>query len=97
MVFFPLAWTIVHPIDKSSPLWELNQPECVAADVEVLVLLKGIDETFSQTVHTRSSYLGSEIEWAHKYVDIYLRDHDRIEGIDLSRLSETQPAGLPAS
>lgn len=88
VTFFPLAWTIVHPIDKNSPLHDLSGDECLRADAELLVLLKGIDETFSQTVHTRSSYKARELAWDAKFSDIYLRDGDNIVGIDLGRLSE---------
>ena len=54
VAFFPLAWTIVHPIDDESPFKNSTADECIGADAEVLVLLKGIDEVFSQTVHARS-------------------------------------------
>jgi len=56
VVFMPLHWAIVHPIDESSPLHGMSEQEFAAADAEVLILLTALDETFSQTVHTRSSY-----------------------------------------
>lgn len=90
VMFFPLAWTIVHPIDKNSPFYELTKEECLACDAEVLVLLKGIDETFSETVHARSSYRADELVWNAKFTDIYLRaDDGAVLGVDLSRLDET--------
>ena len=61
--FFPLAWTIVHPIDEDSPLHGLGAAELAAAEPEVLVLLSGFDETFAGTVHSRVSYVESEIVW----------------------------------
>ena len=91
VVFFPLAWTIVHPIDKESPFYELTSEECIGSDAEIMVLLKGIDETFSQTVHTRSSFKAREIVWSAKFSDIYLREGENIVGIDIGRLSELQP------
>ena len=69
--FFSLSWTLVHPIDESSPLYGKTEQDLAAADAEVLILLTGIDETFSQTVHTRSSYKTDEITWKAKYADIY--------------------------
>ncbi|MBC7797482.1 MAG: ATP-sensitive inward rectifier potassium channel 10, partial [Pyrinomonadaceae bacterium] len=51
----------------------------------------GIDETFSQTVHTRSSYKPSEIEWNAKFSDIYVRDADhKFVTIDVRKLSDTK-------
>lgn len=50
VTFFPLSWTIVHPIDDASPLAGKTPEELARAEAEILVLLSGIDETFEQTV-----------------------------------------------
>ena len=92
VVFFPLAWTIVHPINRDSPFYDLTGEECTRSDAEILVLLKGIDETFSQTVHARSSYTAEEILWSSKFSDLYLREGEHIVGIDLGRLSDFETA-----
>ena len=92
VVFFPLAWTIVHPINRDSPFYDLTGEECIRSDAEILVLLKGIDETFSQTVHARSSYTAEEILWSSKFSDLYLREGEHIVGIDLGRLSDFEAA-----
>ncbi|MDH3743702.1 MAG: ion channel [Acidobacteriota bacterium] len=89
VTFFPLSWTIVHPIDEESPLHGLDEQGCLAADVEILVLLTGTDETFSQTVHARSSYKGEEIAWGAEFVGVF---RDPTDGgplsIDMHRLGE---------
>ncbi|MEK7832754.1 MAG: ion channel [Acidobacteriota bacterium] len=71
VAFFTLSWTLVHPIDETSPLFGKTEQDLLAIDAEVLILLTGIDETFSQTVHTRSSYKADEIIWRAKFGDIY--------------------------
>ncbi|MBL8188405.1 MAG: hypothetical protein JNK38_10380 [Acidobacteria bacterium] len=71
VAFFTLSWTLVHPIDETSPLFGKTEGDLLATDAEILVLLTGIDETFSQTVHTRSSYKANEIIWRAKFGDIY--------------------------
>jgi inward rectifier potassium channel len=71
VVFFPLSWTIVHPIDKDSPLADWNGEELMECDAEFLVLLNAFDETFSQTVHTRSSYKAGEIIWGAKFSSMF--------------------------
>src|SRR5215212_3802741 len=65
--FFPLAWTVVHPIDAASPLQRWTEEEVMECDAEFLILLNGFDETFSQTVHTRSSYKADEIVWGARF------------------------------
>ncbi|HEY4216508.1 MAG TPA: ion channel [Gemmatimonadaceae bacterium] len=93
VTFFPLSWTIVHPIDEKSPLFGMTPAEMHAKEAEFLILLSGTDETFSQTVHARSSYKPDEIRFGHKFVNIYNPiDDDGVVSIDVRKLSETEPA-----
>lgn len=73
VAFFPLSWTIVHPIDKESPLFGVTREQLVASNAEFLVLLTGIDETFSQMVHARSSYRGEEVVWRAQFANVFER------------------------
>lgn len=95
VVFFPLSWTIVHPIDASSPLRGVSEEELRAAEGELLVLLAGVEETFAQTVHARSSYRHDEIVWGAKFGSLFERDDGELT-IDIGRLDEIEPAPGPA-
>lgn len=91
VVFFPLSWTVVHPIDSTSPIWGLTQADLVDADAELLVLLIATDETVSQTVHSRSSYEADEIIWGAKFANMFMRtEADGIIGMNLSRIHEIE-------
>ncbi|MBA2605954.1 MAG: hypothetical protein H0U96_03680 [Acidobacteria bacterium] len=91
--FLPLAWTIVHPIDEQSPMFGLTEEDFEKSDAEILVVLSAMDETFAQIVHARSSYKLREIEFGHKFVNIY-NDIEAGEpiSIDIRKLSETEKA-----
>jgi inward rectifier potassium channel len=96
VVFFPLSWTIVHTIDKDSPLYGVTQDELCASGAEFLILLTGMDETFSQVVNARSSYRASEIIWDAKFTDIFLYDPEgRMAGIDMNRFHDTARISTP--
>lgn len=99
--FFPLSWTVVHIIDENSPLFGTSQREMLESAAEFLVLLTGVDETFSQSVQARSSYRAEEVIWDAKFADIFMYDVDgRTAGVDLNRFHDTVTlvAGtLPAS
>lgn len=71
VAFLPLAWTIVHPIAKDSPLYGITEEDLRRSDAEFLVLLTATDETFASVVHTRSSYKPEEIRFGYKFVNIY--------------------------
>jgi inward rectifier potassium channel len=92
VMFFPLSWTVVHPIDETSPLWGVDAEGFRAADAELLILLSGIDEIFSQTVHTRTSYKPDEVVWNARFAGIFdsPKEGEHL-AIDLRRLSEIEP------
>lgn len=91
VVFFPLSWTIVHPIDESSPLHGCSADDLRARDAELLILLNGFDETFSQTVHTRSSYKADEVVWGAKFRNMFNPlDDDGTIAIDIRKLDDIE-------
>ena len=95
VVFFPLSWTVVHPIGPESPMWGMTQEDLVKADVELLVLLIATDETLSQTVHSRSSYQADEVVWGAKFANMFLRSEtEGIIGMRLDRIHDIEPVLL---
>jgi inward rectifier potassium channel len=91
VTFFSHSWTIVHPIDEGSPLYGCTAEDLQKSDAEFLILLTAIDETFSQTVHTRSSYKPDEILWNVKFADIYVRGNEtEVVTIDVRKLSKVE-------
>lgn len=71
ILFFPLNWTIVHPINKSSPLYDFTIEDFLDKKAEIIVQIKGFDDTFGQTVHSRYSYLSEEIVWGGEFKPAY--------------------------
>jgi inward rectifier potassium channel len=86
--FFHLSWTIVHPIDQNSPLWGIDKGQLDASDVEFLIILKGFDDAFAQTVHSRTSYKAHEVAFSHKFTGIIRTGADGVTEIDLGRIHE---------
>lgn len=95
VVFFPLTWTIVHPIDESSPLHGVTERDLLGCDSEFLILLNGFDETFSQTVHTRSSYRGDEVVWGARFKSIFNAPRpDGTLSVDIRKLHDIERVPL---
>lgn len=94
--FFPLSWTLVHPIDETSPLWGLSREEIEESSTELLIMIQAFDETFSQTVHTRSSYTADEMTWGARFANLFNPPMpDGTITIDVSKLHDLEPAELP--
>jgi inward rectifier potassium channel len=66
-----LSWTVVHPIDKNSPLDKVTQKQLADSKAEFMILVKGLNNTLSQQVHARTSYKPENIEWDAKFSPIF--------------------------
>lgn len=96
VMFFPLAWTIVHPITEQSPLWSLTDADLRTKDFEFLVIVSGLDETFAQQVHARSSYKPSEIAWGARFTNIFNPPDERGDlSVDVGRIDDVSSVDLP--
>jgi inward rectifier potassium channel len=90
VLFFPLHWTVVHPIDEKSPLYGATAESLREAKAEFLILLTGTDETFSQTVHSRSSYLAEEVVVGARFKDMFVEADDGRPRVDMRRFHELE-------
>lgn len=88
IIFFPMTWTINHPINEDSPLYDMTEQDMKEADVEFLILLTGFDDTFSQTVSTRFSYTYEELVWRAKFISVFEQSKDGILSQNIGKLSE---------
>ena len=91
---FPANWTVVHPISPASPIFGWTRERLLEAEAEFLVLINAVDETYSQTVYSRSSYAADEIEWGRKFAMMFSEEGSQ-SVLDLEQLNETNTAPLP--
>jgi inward rectifier potassium channel len=96
VAFFPLAWAVVHPIDEASPLWGWSDEQLQESQAEFLVLMTGTEETFSQTVHTRTSYAAHEVVWNARLAPVFQADIHH-PTINWERFHAVEPLAAPAS
>jgi len=71
ILLFPLTWTIVHPIETTSPLYGRSLQDLKNLQAEFIVFVKGFDETFGQVVHNRYSYRYDELVWGAKFLPAF--------------------------
>ncbi|MFA6085230.1 ion channel [Mucilaginibacter sp.] len=86
-----LNWTIVHPLDENSPLAEITPDELEKTQASFSILLKAFDDTFSQTVHSRTSYQYHDMVWGAKFIPMFGRDDEGRIVLDMSKISEFEP------
>ena len=69
--FFPMNWTVVHPITTDSPLNGMSASELGQLKAEVMIQIRGYDETFAQDVSVRKSYTCDEVKWNARFAPAY--------------------------
>jgi len=89
-----LNWTIVHPLDENSPLSDMSKDDLIKSEAGFAILLRAFDDTFSQTVHSRTQYQAHEIVWGAKFKPAFDRDDDGRIVLDLSKISDHMPFEL---
>jgi inward rectifier potassium channel len=92
--FLPLTWTLVHPIAPDSPLAGMTAADLAARHAEIIVILKGIDEGYMQSVVTRHSFRYDEILWGAQFVRAFGADGGRMR-LDLNALSTVTRVEAP--
>jgi inward rectifier potassium channel len=85
---FFLTWQVMHAIDESSPLYGATTESLEARKAEILVIMKGLDETFVSTIHARASYMPHEIAWGRRFADIFTTLPDGGRAIDFRRFHD---------
>lgn len=75
---FAISWTIMHAIDEDSPIRGMGDDDLREIGAEFLVTVAGIDETSSQRVHGRHSYVADEIVWDRQFVDVVTPPSDGV-------------------
>jgi inward rectifier potassium channel len=94
--FFPLPWTIVHPIDSESPLYGKTAEDMAKLEMEIIVLFKAFDELFSQSVQSRYSYRYDEVVWGAKFRPSFHVDENGSLVAEIDKLGEYELVELPA-
>jgi inward rectifier potassium channel len=97
VIFFPLTWTVVHPIDQDSPLYGKTAADLERLQAEVLILVKGFDDTFSQTVHARYSYRYDEVKWGARFAPAFEVDPEGDLILDVNRVGALVEPAAPVS
>ena len=95
VAFFPLDWTVAHPVTEDSPLHQKTSQDLRNQDAEFLLLINAIDDKSAQAVHARSSYKWNEIVWGARFRDMYRHTRDGRMSIDLKRIHDVQQVDTP--
>ncbi len=90
ITYLPTIWTIVHPINKKSPLYSLTNAEIQKLDAGLYVLIQYHEESFGQKVYQASSYKFNQLLTDVKYTRSSSFDEDGYTVLNHQKLSEVE-------
>lgn len=86
IAMFPTSWTIVHAINEESPFYGMRLQDMIEAEIEVFILIKGFDESYSQTIYSRSSYTAKDFVFGGKFIRPFYVDESGMLVMDLTKV-----------
>ena len=92
-VIFVLTWTAIHEVDETSPLYGLTVDQMKAQGLQLIASIIGLDETFSQQVHSRNTYNPEDFVHDMRFADIIGTEADGSRYVDYARFDELVPMG----
>lgn len=88
IAMFPTSWKINHPIDEESALFGKSLDEIKKIDFEVFIVINGFDDTTSQTIYSRHSYITEQFIYGAKFRRPFsINDEGRLV-MDLTKVGE---------
>ena len=84
------SWSVFHAIAPDSPLYGETPESLAAKDVELQILVVGLDDVTMQTVHAMHRYFARQIVWGARYVDVLSEDPNGDLLLDLRRFHEIE-------
>ncbi len=83
-----LTWTIMHLIDRNSPLYGLTTTDLEQRHANLSVLISGVDETVAYKITARHNYATDEILFDRQFEDIIHNTANGDRYFDYSRFHQ---------
>jgi inward rectifier potassium channel len=85
------SWSALHTIDEESPLHGETPESFIEKEIELQILVVGLDDTLMQTVHGGHRYFTHQILFGRRHVDILSDAPNGDIVLDLRKFQDTEP------
>jgi len=92
-LFLALPFVVEHPIDEDSPFRSMTAESLMRSDLQIIVLVEGIEASTSDTIQARHAYSTNDILFSHRFASMVTpsRTGDCLLHVDYEKISETVP------
>src|SRR5215468_5393400 len=92
LTVFPAALTLRHTIDEKSPLFGATAESLEGSRALFIVSVVGIDPVIAASVQTQKDYTWRDIQFGHRFVEIYTEHGGGRLTVDYGRLHDIERA-----
>ena len=92
LTVFPAALTLRHTVDDESPLFGATIESLKANRALFIVSVVGIDPVLAAAVQTQKDYSWRDVQFGHRFVEIYTEHGGGRLTVDYNRLHDTESA-----
>ena len=92
LTVFPAALTLRHTVDDESPLFGATIESLAANRALFIVSVVGIDPVLAAAVQTQKDYSWRDVQFGHRFVEIYSEHGGGRLTVDYNRLQDTESA-----
>jgi inward rectifier potassium channel len=85
------SWNVLHLIDETSPLRGETPASLVTNEIELQVMMIGLDDITMQPVHAGHRYFAKDILWGARLADVLSETADGHLLLDLRRFHDVEP------
>jgi len=97
IITFPVALTLRHTIDETSPLYGVTAESLQASDARFVTSVVGIETVIQAEVQSQKDYSWRDVRFGERFVEIYTETGEGRLTVDYGRLHDTEPAPLSPS
>jgi inward rectifier potassium channel len=85
------SWNVLHAIDDTSPLRGETPASMAVNEIELQVMMVGLDDITMQTVHAGHRYFAKDIRWGARLADVLSETPEGHLLLDLRRFHDVVP------
>jgi inward rectifier potassium channel len=89
------SWSVMHVIDERSPLYAQTPQTALASEIEVQVMVVGLDDASMQLVHASKTYYARDVLWGARFADVLSETEEGHMVLDVRRFDDVEPT-LPS-
>jgi inward rectifier potassium channel len=84
------SWSLLHPIDRESPLFGVTPESLIEQEIELQVSIVGLDDTSMQTMHASHRYYANQILFGVRHADVLTEADDGAIILDLRKFHDVE-------